>query len=132
MEYQNFAIDRIEKEEYSSKNLMGDSTFDAHSHFSHDIGNSVTKDTPMHKIKFKIEKKRTFCVNKKKWHHSQTNILELEDESSMTFTLDIIPNLEFWAKVMEHVEDIEILELKEMVFEFRERVRRVWERMLEI
>ncbi|MCP9767905.1 WYL domain-containing protein [Lacihabitans sp. LS3-19] len=66
---------------------------------------------------------------KKKWHHSQTNHLELEDSTSMTFSLRVIPNREFWAKVMEHVEDIGILEPEWMVKEFRERVSRVWEKL---
>ena len=128
-EYQNFAIDRIEMEEFSSQNLQGDSTFDAHSHFINVIGNSVTKDGSKEKIKFKVKKKRAYYVDSKKWHHSQNNHLELEDSTSMTFSLQVIPNPELWAKIMEHIEDIEILEPAWMVDEFRERVRRVWERV---
>lgn len=128
-DYQNYALDRIMNERFSSESLSGESTFDARNYYKDAIGNSVDKKNKVETIRFKVKKNRAYYVSTKKWHHSQINRLELEDETSMTFSINIIPNREFWAKVMEHVEDIEILEPKEMVKEFRERVRRVWERV---
>ncbi|MBK6976964.1 MAG: WYL domain-containing protein [Cytophagaceae bacterium] len=128
-EYQNFALDRIINERFSPDNLSGESTFDARNYYKDVIGNSVDKKIKIETIRFKVKKNRAYYVATKKWHHSQTNLAELEDSTSMTFSLRVIPNREFWAKVMEHVEDIEILGPKEMVKEFRERVRRVWERI---
>jgi predicted DNA-binding transcriptional regulator YafY len=128
-DYQNYALDRIMNERFSSESLSGESTFDAPYYYKDVIGNSVDKKNQKETIRFKVKKNRAYYVATKKWHHSQTNHVELEDSTSMTFSLQVIPNREFWAKVMEHVEDIEILEPEWMVDEFRERVRRVWERV---
>ena len=128
-EYQNYALDRIMNERFSSESLSGESTFDARNYYKDVIGNSVDKKNQVETVRFRVKKNRAYYVATKKWHHSQTNHVELEDSTSMTFSLRVIPNREFWAKVMEHVEDIEILGPKEMVKEFRERVRRVWERI---
>jgi predicted DNA-binding transcriptional regulator YafY len=128
-DYQNYALDRIMNERFSSESLSGESTFDALNYYKDVIGNSVDKKNQKETIRFKVKKNRAYYVATKKWHHSQTNHVELEDSTSMTFSLQVIPNREFWAKVMEHVEDIEILEPEWMVDEFRERVRRVWERV---
>lgn len=127
--YQNFALDRIENERFSTISLTGDNTFNSNEYFKNVIGNSVYKAGQVEYIVFKINKRRAYYVDTKKWHHSQINRLELEDETSMTFSINIIPNPEFWAKVMEHIEDITILEPEWMVGEFKERVRKVWERV---
>lgn len=126
-DYQNFALDRIVSERYSTENLSGESTFDIHNFFKNVIGNTVITNKPIETIRFKIKKRRAYYVATKKWHHSQ--VLESEDSTSMTFSLQVIPNRELWAKIMEHFEDIEILEPEDMVKEFRERVKKVWERI---
>ncbi|MCP9755177.1 WYL domain-containing protein [Lacihabitans sp. CCS-44] len=126
-DYQNYALDRIMNERFSSESLSGKSTFDARNYYKDVIGNSVDKKNQVETIRFKVKKSRAYYVATKKWHHSQTNHVELEDSTSMTFSLRVIPNREFWAKVMEHIEDIEILEPRWMAEKFRERVRRVWE-----
>lgn len=126
-DYQNYALDRIINERLSSVSLSGESTFDAKNYFKNVIGNSVSLGKLIETIKFKINKRRAFYVVTKKWHHSQ--ILKSDETNCMTFSLQIIPNSEFWAKVMAHIEDIEILEPLWMVEELRERVRKVWERL---
>lgn len=126
-DYQNYAIDRIITERFSLVSLSGESTFDAKVYFKNVIGNSVKRDASIEKIVLRIQKNRAYYVATKKWHNLQ--FLESEDEFSMTFSFELIPNLEFWAKVMEHIEDIEIIEPEWMVEEFKERVRKVWERV---
>lgn len=126
-DYQNYALDRIMHERFSSESLSGESTFDPKSYFHNVIGNTLPPGKKIESIKLKIRKRRAYYVKTKKWHHSQ--FLESEDMTSITFSLKLIPNPEFWAKVMEHVEDIEILEPKWMIKEFKERVKKVWERV---
>ncbi|MFT6202766.1 MAG: putative DNA-binding transcriptional regulator YafY, partial [Spirosomataceae bacterium] len=45
------------------------------------------------------------------------------------FELQIKPNREFWAKVMEHIEDIEINEPEVLRIEFQERVQKIYDRI---
>lgn len=128
--YDKFPLDRIKSQKLSFEILSGNSSLEPKKYFKDVIGYTHV-DGSYENIIIKIKKNRAYYVDTKKWHHSQTNHLELEDSTSMTFSLRVIPNREFWAKVMEHVEDIEILEPEDMVKEFRERVRRVWERVEE-
>ncbi len=126
--YQNFPLDRIGNVRLSAETFANEHKFDSEKHFQDVIGNTVLDDAVVESIVFTVQKRRTFYVETKPWHHSQQKINE--DEESMTFEIQIKPNFEFWAKVMEHIEDIEINEPKGIRSEFQHRVRKITERTL--
>ena len=119
--YQNFPLDRISNEKLSSQSFSGESSFDPKSYFQDVIGVSVPTDVQKEKIKLKVRKPRANYIDTKSWHHSQ--ILIEESEDFMLFQLNLIPNYEFWAKVMEHFEDIEVLEPESLREQFRQKVK---------
>lgn len=125
--YQNFALDRIGKVRLSSETLVEGNNFDSKAYFKDVIGNTIESDT-VEQVVFTVLKRRAFYVETKPWHQSQKKIYE--DEESMTFELSIKPNREFWAKVMEHIEDIEINEPEMLRIEFKERVQKIYERIV--
>jgi predicted DNA-binding transcriptional regulator YafY len=124
--YQNFALDRIGKVRLSTATLVDGNNFDSKTYFKDVIGNTIESDT-VERIVFTVLKRRAFYVETKPWHHSQQKISE--DEESITFELQIKPNREFWAKVMEHIEDIEINEPEVLRIEFQERVQKIYDRI---
>lgn len=124
--YQNFALDRIGKVRLSTETLADGNNFDSKAYFKDVIGNTIESDT-VERIVFTVLKRRAFYVETKPWHQSQKKIYE--DEEFMTFELSIKPNREFWAKVMEHIEDIEINEPEKLRIEFKERVKKIYERI---
>jgi predicted DNA-binding transcriptional regulator YafY len=126
--YQNFPLDRIEKERLSSQSLSGESSFAAKEHFANVIGVSVPQTQAVEVIKFKVMKPRAYYVKTKPWHISQ--VLEEEQEEFMVFKINVIPNLELWAKIMEHIEDIEILEPISIREKFFEKIRNLSSRIL--
>ncbi len=126
-DYQNYPLDRIIDERFSSLSLTGESTFNAKDFYKNVIGSSVDPKMKIENVRLRVQKNRAFYVETKKWHHSQERISE--DPSTMTFALTLKPNNEFWAKVMEHIEDIEILEPEWMVKEFRGKVEKVMSRL---
>lgn len=123
--YQNFALDRIGEVALSSETLAGSGEFDSKKYFRDVIGNTIESDE-VKRIVFKVTKRRAFYVETKPWHHSQKVICE--DDESMTFELHIKPNREFWAKVMEHIEDLEINEPEDLQAELRQRIQKIAER----
>ncbi|WP_304236409.1 YafY family protein [Jiulongibacter sediminis] len=125
--YQNFPLDRIEAERFSSESLVGENSFDSQNYFMDVIGSTV-RENPLTEIVFKILKGRAYYVENKKWHNSQKVILE--DNYSMTFSISIKPNDEFWAKVMEHIEDIEIVNPPPIQEEFLRRVSAICQRLI--
>jgi predicted DNA-binding transcriptional regulator YafY len=125
--YQNFPLDRIETERLSSDLLAGENNFDSKTYFRDVIGSTVS-ESPSTEIVFSIRKKRAFYVENKKWHHSQKVISE--DEALMTFSINVKPNNEFWAKVMEHLEDINILSPDEIRSSFLQRVSGLHKRLM--
>lgn len=125
--YQNYPLDRIQSEKFSSLSISGESSFNPKTHFKDVIGSTVNLTDPKEKIILKVRKNRAFYMETKKWHHSQVKINE--DEDSMTFSLNLIPNRELWAKIMEHIEDLDILEPTSLRDELRIRVRTIWERL---
>lgn len=125
--YQNYPIDRIISEKLSTESLSGESNFNPTEHFKNVIGNTVLQNLSIEKIIFKVNKNRAYYVETKKWHNSQFKVEE--DENSMTFSIEIIPNREFWAKIMEHLEDIDIISPEHIKEEFKNKVRKVYERL---
>ncbi|WP_341228440.1 WYL domain-containing protein [uncultured Arcticibacterium sp.] len=126
--YQNFPLDRIINERLSSVSLAGESGFDAVRHFKDVIGVSVPVDVEKEVIVLKVGKPRAHYVNTKPWHRSQ--LLVEEQDEYMIFQLSIVPNLEFWAKVMEHIEDIEVMEPANLRETFLEKVEKVYARLI--
>lgn len=125
--YQNYPIDRIISEKLSPDSLSGESHFNPFEYFKNVIGNTVPQNQDTEEIILKVLKNRAYYVETKKWHPSQRKIHE--DETSITFSLKLIPNNEFWAKIMEHIEDLDILEPKVLKDELRNRVNQIWERL---
>ena len=125
--YQNYPIDRIISEKLSSDSLTGESQFNPLEYFKNVIGNTVPQNQHTEEIIIRVLKNRAYYVETKKWHHSQMKITE--DETSITFSLKLIPNREFWAKIMEHIEDLDILEPNVLKEELRNRMNKIWERL---
>lgn len=124
---QNFPLDRIENEKLSSQNIHQENPFDSLNYFKEIIGTSIESEK-LETVVYRVQKKRAFYVRTKKWHSTQEEIAE--DEKSITFTISIKPNREFWAKVMEHVEDIKIIDPKPIVDDFKEKIRKVYEKVI--
>jgi predicted DNA-binding transcriptional regulator YafY len=127
--YQNFPLDRIGKVRLSTETFVNVHKFDGENHFKDIIGNTVM-EVPLETIIFTMQKRRAFYVETKPWHVSQQKINE--DENSMTFEIKIRPNSEFWAKVMEHMEDIEILSPQFLRHELLKKVTETYERFTQI
>lgn len=125
--YQNFPLDRIGKVKLSAETFANDHKFDGDKYFEDVIGNTVM-NVPVETVLFTIQKRRAFYVETKPWHVSQ--LKTAENEESMTFEIQIKPNNEFWAKVMEHIEDIEINEPGTLRIEFQERVRKSYNQVV--
>jgi predicted DNA-binding transcriptional regulator YafY len=123
--YQNFPLDRIGKVRLSAETFVNVHKFDGENHFKDIIGNTVM-EVPLETITFTMQKRRAFYVETKPWHVSQQKINE--DENSMTFEIKIRPNNEFWAKVMEHMEDIEILSPQFLRDELLKKVTEIYKR----
>lgn len=127
LSYQNYPLDRIRTEKFSALLLSGESTFNSKTHFKDVIGTTVNLNETKQKIVVKVKKNRAYYMETKKWHHSQTKIAE--DETSITFSIEIIPNREFWAKIMEFIEDLEILEPLEVRNELIIRIQQVYNKL---
>ena len=123
---QHFPLERIGKVALSTENLKNTASFDGESYFKDVIGITIN-DVDVEVIVFKITKKRAFYVNTKKIHYSQEKIRE--DETSMTFCIAVKPNNEMWAKFMELSENIEIIEPIKIKNEFRERIKKIYDRI---
>lgn len=104
---QHFPLERIGGVIICSESIMYDRIFDGEMYFKDVIGVTIN-EVNIVDITFKIAKKRAFYVHTKKIHWTQKLINE--DETSMTFTISVKPNNEMWARFMELVEDLEIIE----------------------
>jgi predicted DNA-binding transcriptional regulator YafY len=126
--YHNFPLDRISSEKLSSLALSGESRFEAVEHFKDVIGVSVLVGRVKEIIHIKVEKPRAYYVNTKPWHHSQ--VLVNEQDEHMIFQLSINPNFEFWAKVMEHIEDVDIISPPHIRKIFLNKIEKIYTKLL--
>ncbi|MDZ7933378.1 MAG: WYL domain-containing protein [Emticicia sp.] len=124
---QNFPLERIAtKVILSAETITYEQQFDGENYFKAIIG--VTKrEVDLTEIIFKVAKNRAFYVKTKKIHHSQEVIND--DTHSITFQISVKPNNEMWAKLMELIEDLEIISPPEIREEMKSRISKVWERM---
>ena len=123
---QNLPLDRIISFTFWHKGIKAKQVFDSKSYFEEVIG-VRNEEVKIEKIIFKIAKNRAFYVQTKQIHHTQTTLAE--DDSSITFQISVKPNKEMWAKMMELIEDLEIISPPEIREEMKSKIKKIWERL---
>lgn len=118
---QNIALDRINTITFSAEEIKTKEYFEASIYFNDIVGVSLMKDKSKEIVKFRIKKNRAFYVETKPFHNSQIKVQE--DETSITFEINIIINRELEAKLMEYGSDILILEPKSLQITIKEMLK---------
>lgn len=72
------------------------------------VGVSIPKDSSAQKVVLQFSKPRGFYLITNPIHHSQKIIQE--DKNQVTFSFNIIPNLELQALIMSFTPDVEVIE----------------------
>jgi predicted DNA-binding transcriptional regulator YafY len=107
----HLSLDRIQKIEPQDRTFQSAVAFDAEAHFENVIGVTVFKDRPIEKIHFRAQKPRAYYILTKPLHNSQKHLKEGADpkDAFMDFTIEVIPNNELYATLLEFGPDLEVL-----------------------
>lgn len=117
---QNLALDRIQGIRATAVDFPYKRFFDFAAYYHDVIG--VTRNESAAKVTVRLKltnSKRAKYLETKKMHHSQKTI------DGVVFELDVIPNLELEAKILEYGPDMEVLEPEFLREQVKEKVRKM-------
>lgn len=106
----NLALDRIQNLKEIKHIYKNDNIPDFNEYFEDIIGVTKPEGVKLEKINIRVSPYRTPYVKSKPIHGSQKKVKE--DETGFCFTIEIIPNNEFYQQVLSFGADMEILEPK--------------------
>jgi predicted DNA-binding transcriptional regulator YafY len=108
----NLALDRIQSVSDSSVRFIVNRVIDPAQYFSDIIGVTYNHDLKKQSIVLCFTKERAPYVRTKPIHPSQKIISE--DENSMTFSIEVIPNKELIREILSYGSDVKVLSPKEI------------------
>lgn len=103
----NYALDRIQKITEIKGKYNEDIMPDFDEYFEDIFGVTKPVDMPIEKIEIRVTNERAPYIKSKPIHGSQKKIKE--DETGYYFTIEIIPNNEFYQQVFSFGPDMEII-----------------------
>jgi predicted DNA-binding transcriptional regulator YafY len=105
MDYQNFALDRIENIKLSDRNLALDKMPDPATYFTNLIG--VSLEGTLEDVIIQIQNPRAYYVSTKRWHTTQ---FEMEESDTfITFKWTVYTNRELTSRILELGNDAKVL-----------------------
>lgn len=104
----NYALDRIQKIEEASNKYDDSQIVDFDEYFDDFIGVSKNTDKELIKITLKATKSLAPYIKTKPLHGSQKSILD--NDNGFTFSIEVIPNFEFYKLIQSFGEDLIVLE----------------------
>ena len=124
----NLALDRIERIEDAprSEKYRKESTFHSKTYFRNIIGVSLGEDTPVEHVVFSVAADQVPYVRTKPLHESQKEV-ELCDDGSVLFSIDVAHNYELERDILGFGEGITVLEPASLVKKLHKRLEKMTE-----
>jgi len=117
----NMALDRI-REIRTTRTTYKASTVDWRDFFEQIIGVSVPEGVPSQKIRLRFRPERAKYILTKPIHGSQRNYTM--QDGSLEVELDLIPNLEFIAEILQYGADVKVLSPVELAEKIKDQLQK--------
>lgn len=120
-------LDRIRDYSYSILPFPEEYTFDPDKYFHDIIGVTRLSGEPK-EIRFLVKNRLAPFINRNPIHHSQKTVYRHEN-GDLEFTVNIIPNREFYNLIFDFQPDIQVISPREVGLSANERVMEIVEQL---
>ncbi len=102
-----YSLDRIVKIKTSEERFIPNTFLEVENYFKDIVGVSLPKGEDIKKIIVRADTKQAQYITTKPIHHSQDIIKETNDH--IDFSLELIPNYEFYSQILSYGSSVQIL-----------------------